>query len=104
MRAVRKVTIYLCTYDMKAYPDAASARRAAQEHAAANKKRAASPRRGRRGPTQTGRVLQAIKSGSRTAKDVSKRTRIPLPRVHSLLTYLRKRGLVTGYATDLRAK
>lgn len=103
MRSVRKVTVYICTHNMKAYPDAESAKKAAQEYMEKNKKKQKSARKGRRGQTQTGRVLKAIQNGATTAKEVSRRTRIPLPRVHSLLTYLRKRGRIEGYANDLSA-
>ena len=104
MRTLRKVTSYICTHCFHAFPDGVTARRHVKEQHANARRATGAPGKPRRGPTQTGRVHAAIQGGSRTAKDVARKTRIPLPRVHSLLTYLRKRGKVVGYATDLRAK
>lgn len=104
MRNVRKITTYLCTRCFHMFPDGQLARKHVRESHAGKEAAAPGPRRVRRGPTQTGRVYDAIKGGARTAKDVTRKTKIPLPRVHSLLTYLRNRGKVTGFAKDLRAK
>ncbi len=104
MRSVRKVTDYICTHCFHSFPDGVAARKHVKEAHANLKGPAKGPRRARRGPTQTGRVFTAIQGGAKTAKDVAKKTRIPLPRVHSLLTYLRKRGQIAGYATDLRVR
>lgn len=104
MRSVRKVTHYLCTHCFHSFPDGVTARKHVKDAHGSAKGTSKTPKRARRGPTQTGRVHAAIQGGAKTAKDVSKKTRIPLPRVHSLLTYLRKRGKITGYADDLRAK
>ncbi|MHB8604379.1 MAG: hypothetical protein ACYDCK_03905 [Thermoplasmatota archaeon] len=104
MRNIRKVTTYLCTRCFRTFPDGARARAHLKEvHAREATRAGAKPKEGRR-ITQTGRVLSAIEGGAKTAKEVGRRTRLPLPRVHSLLTYLRKRGKVSGYAKDLRAR
>jgi hypothetical protein len=59
--------------------------------------------RRRRGPTQTGAILDAIRAGATSATTVAKKTKIPIERVHSLLSYHRRRGNVKGFSGTLKA-
>jgi len=97
MRAVRKTTSYVCTRCFTIFPTGKDAR----EHVKASHKGPEKHAR-RRGPTTVNRILEAIRNGARTAKDVQKKTSLPLNRVHSFLTYLRKRGRIKGDSSNLR--
>lgn len=98
MRAIRKTTSYVCTRCFTIFPSGKDARAHVK---AAHPAGAEKPTR-RRGPTTVNRIVQAIEGGATTAKDVQKKTGLPLNRVHSFLTYLRKRGRVKGDASSLR--
>ena len=99
MRRVRKVISYACTACFLMFPSASEAK---AHYAAKHPRRAvAAPRRARK--TQTGAIVDALRGGSHTAADVSRRTKIPLTRVHSLLSYLRRRGQVKGFKDKLKA-
>jgi predicted Rossmann fold nucleotide-binding protein DprA/Smf involved in DNA uptake len=106
LRRVRKVTSYLCTACYKTFPTSQEAREHAQTHPAAPK---AAQRRGRaRGPgrprtPQTTRILNAVKAGAHSAKEIQQQTRIPIERVHALLSYLRRKGKVKGFKDQLKA-
>lgn len=99
MRQIRKVVSYACTQCFALFPTAADAR---AHHGAKHPDRArAATRRAR--PTQTGAILVALRGGARSAAEIERRTRIPLARVHSLLSYLRRRGQVKGFKDKLKA-
>ena len=101
MRRVRKITVYVTTGDLRLFSSA----KEAKAHAATLPAPARAPAAGRRrrGPTQTGAILDAVKSGATTAAGISKKTKIPLERVHSLLSYHRRRGNVKGFSGTLKA-
>lgn len=63
--------------------------------------RRASSATGRK-PTQTGAILDAIKHGAHSATQVHLKTNIPLSRVHSLLSYLRRKRKVKGFKNKIR--
>lgn len=100
MRRVRRIVTYACTTCFALYPDAKLAREHARTHPAPV------PRDPPKGPrvTQTGAILDAIGKGARTAEAVAKRTKIPLERVHSLLSYHRRKGSVHGFSGELRLR
>jgi predicted Rossmann fold nucleotide-binding protein DprA/Smf involved in DNA uptake len=103
---VRKVTSYLCTTCYSMFPSAKEARAHVETHPAP--KRAPAPRGRARGPgrprtPQTTRILNAIKGGAKSAKEIQQQTRIPLDRVHALLSYLRRKGHVKGFKDQLKA-
>jgi len=100
MRRIRKIISYACTTCFLMFP---TAREAKAHHAAKHPLRAlaSAARRPRR--TQTGAILDALRGGAKSAGEIEKRTRIPLTRVHSLLSYLRRRGQVKGFKGNLRA-
>lgn len=100
MRRIRKIVTYACTYCFKMFPNAKEAKAHASTHPAPQK---AATQRRRRGPTQTGAILEAVKGGATSATAVAKRTKIPLERVHSLLSYHRRRGNVKGFSGTLKA-
>ena len=99
MRRVRKIVAYACTTCFLLFPSAKTAKEHARTHPAP-RGQAASPRRPRR--TQTGAILDAIGKGAKTAEAIAKQTRIPLERVHSLLSYHRRKGNVKGFTGDLK--
>ena len=102
MRRVRKITVYVTTGDLRLFSSA----KEAKAHAATLPAPARAPaagRRRRRGPTQTGAILDAVKGGAKSAAAISKKTKIPLERVHSLLSYHRRRGNVKGFSGSLKA-
>lgn len=80
-----------------------SAGEAKAHYAAKHPRRATPPGPRRARKTQTGAILEALRGGSHTAADVSRKTKIPLTRVHSLLSYLRRRGQVKGFKDKLKA-
>ena len=98
MRRVRKIVAYACTTCFRLYSSAKEAKEHARTHPAPRAQ--AEARRPRR--TQTGAILDAIGKGAKTAEAIAKRTRIPLERVHSLLSYHRRKGNVTGFTGDLK--
>jgi hypothetical protein len=98
MRQVRKVISYACTACFLLFPTSGEAK---AHYSAKHPRRSLAPRpRPRR--TQTGAILEALREGARSAADIQERTRIPLGRVHSLLSYLRRRGQVRGFKDKLR--
>jgi hypothetical protein len=99
VRKVRRVVSYACTRCFRLFPTSASAR---QHHDATHPAAREKARPGRKRSTQTGRILEAIGGGARTAEAVAKKTRIPLTRVHSLLSYHRRKGNIRGFTGDLR--
>ncbi len=101
MRAVRKVTTYICTECFHAFPSKAVANRHVADVHKGGGRPDAPTRRKRRGVPQVQKIANAIAGGASSAKEIERRTRIPLTRVHSLLTYLRKRGRITGYGDEL---
>lgn len=106
LRRIRKVTSYLCTACYAMFPNAKDARAHAEKHPAV--KRTVAPRGKARGPgrprtPQTTRILNSVKGGSKSAKAVAEQTRIPLERVHALLSYLRRKGRVKGFKDQLKA-
>lgn len=101
MRAIRKVTSYICTTCYQVFPTSDDARAHYRKaHGAPDRSARRTTRR--RGETSAGRVLKAIEDGASSAKEIQKRTKLPLKRVHSFLTYLRKQGRIEGYRDDLR--
>jgi hypothetical protein len=100
MRRVRKITTYVCTSCFKMFPSSKEAKAHASTHPAPAKPTA---QRRRRGPTQTGAILDAVKGGATSAAAISKKTKIPLERVHSLLSYHRRRGNIKGFSGTLKA-
>lgn len=105
LRRVRKITSYLCTTCYAMFPNAKDARAHVQTHPAPA--RTAPARRNRRPgrprTPQTMRILNAIKGGAKSAKTIHDETRIPLERVHALLSYLRRKGHVKGFKDQLKA-
>lgn len=99
MRRIRKVISYACTACFVLFPTATEAK----SHYATKHPLRAQPARRRSGATQTGAILAALKDGARSAADIQSKTKIPLSRVHSLLSYLRRRGQVKGFKDKLRA-
>lgn len=99
MRRVRKIVTYACTACYQLFPTA----KAAKEHASTHPRAKKTARAGARRPTQVGLVLQAVRAGADTAAAVSRRTKLPLSRVHSLLAYHRRRGAIQGGTGKLRA-
>lgn len=98
MRRIRKVVSYACTACFLMFPTA----REAKTHYGAKHPRVVKPA-ARPRKTQTGAILDALRAGARSAAEIQDRTRIPLTRVHSLLSYLRRRGQVRGFKDNLRA-
>jgi hypothetical protein len=99
MRRVRRVTAYACTACFKIFPTSRMAKEHAKEHPAPKPVRAgAAPRRVK----QTDLVLQAVAARAKTAEAIHKKTKIPLDRVHSLLSYHRRRGNIVGYTGSLQ--
>lgn len=98
MRRVRKIVAYACTTCYALFPTA----KAAKEHARTHPAPRAQPSARRPRRTQTGAILDAIGKGAKTAEAISKQTRIPLERVHSLLSYHRRKGNVKGFTGDLK--
>jgi hypothetical protein len=101
MRRIRKIITYACTRCYQLFPNAKDAKAHAATHPALPSPAGAG--RKRRGPTQTGRILEAIQGGATDAGAISKKTKIPLGRVHSLLSYHRRRGNVKGFSGKLKA-
>lgn len=100
MRRIRRVTAYACTTCFRLFPDA----RGAKTHAATHPVPPPPSRRsGPRRPKQTDRILEAVRSGAKTARAIEAKTRIPLTRIHSLLAYHRKRGNISGFTGSLKA-
>ncbi len=99
MRPVRKVTAFVCTTCYQLFASRASAHEHADRHPRQDEATAAR----RKGPSQTSQVLAAIRGGARDARAIQRQTRLPLARVHTLLSYHRRRGNVRGYNGDLRA-
>lgn len=99
MRRIRKVVSYACTSCFRLFPSSKDARAHASSAHPARATKKASP--GRPRSTQTGNILKAIGSGAKTAEAISKKTSIPLERVHSLLSYHRRRGNVKGFTGEL---
>src|SRR5690348_2535120 len=96
MRRVRKVVTYVCTTCFRFF----SSSKEAKTHAAGHPAPPRTPRvaaTGRRGRTQTGAVLDAIKGGAKTAEAIARRTKLSLGRVHTILSYHRRRGNVKGF-------
>lgn len=100
MRKVRKVVSYVCTTCYSLFPSSAPAREHVKKAHPPGKPKP-STYRGR--PTQAGQVLEAVRGGAVTAEGVSQKTRIPLGRVHALLSYHRRKGNVRGYTGHLKA-
>jgi len=102
MRRLRRVVSFVCTTCFKSFPDKASGMKHAESHG--GKKPRLSRRGFRRGRRvkQTALVLGAIRSGAKTAAAISKKTGIPNARVHTLLSYHRRKGNITGYTGRLR--
>lgn len=100
MRRIRKIVTYACTTCFALF----SSSKMAKEHAKTHPLPPRAPPAGRKGPrkTQTGAILAAIGEGAKTAEAIAKKTRIPLERVHSLLSYHRSKGNVKGFTGDLR--
>ncbi|GEM_PF-2865290 len=98
MRRVRKVISYACTACFALFPSSRDARAHSMAKHPHRPVRARKPARS----TQTGAILEAMRAGARSAADIQRRTRIPLGRVHSLLSYLRRRGQVKGFKDNLR--
>jgi predicted Rossmann fold nucleotide-binding protein DprA/Smf involved in DNA uptake len=97
----------LCTTCYSMFPSAKEARAHVETHPAPPRASAARRGRGRAGPgrprtPQTTRILNAVKAGAKSAKDVHAQTRIPLDRVHALLSYLRRKGHVKGFKDQLK--
>ena len=99
MRRIRKIVAYACTTCYALYSDAKMAKEHARTHPAP-RANAAAPGKPRR--TQTGAILDAVGKGATTAEAIARRTRIPLERVHSLLSYHRRKGNVKGFSGDLK--
>lgn len=97
MRRIRKIVAYACTTCFALFSDARQAREHARAHPVRRAEAASRPRK-----TQTAAILDAIGKGARTAEAVAKQTKIPLERVHSLLSYHRRKGNVKGYTGDLK--
>lgn len=95
MRRIRKIVLFTCTTCYSVFPSS----RLAKEHA---KTHPAPTKQPRRRETQTGAILEAIREGATTAAEISQKTKIPLERVHSLLSYHRRRGNVRGFSGKLR--
>ena len=99
MRKIRKVVSYACTTCVQLFPLASLAREHAKKaHPPTQRKEATY--RGR--PTQAGQVLEAVRGGAVTAEAVSKKTKVPLARVHALLSYHRRKGNLRGYTGHLK--
>lgn len=98
MRRIRKITMFACTTCYNVF----STSKLAKEHSRTHPAKPAAPKRRR--ATQTGAILEAIRGGSKTATAIAKKTQIPLERVHSLLSYHRRRGNVKGFSGKLKAK
>lgn len=96
MRKIRKVVLFACTTCFAVFATS----RLAREHARTHPDPPKEKKRPR--ATQTGRILDAIRDGATTAQEVADATRIPLERVHSLLSYHRRRGNVKGFSGKLR--
>lgn len=102
MRRIRKIVAYACTTCFALFSEAKMAKDHARAHPApARPPGGAAPKRRPRA-TQTGAILEAVGKGARTAEDIAKRTRIPLERVHSLLSYHRRKGNVKGFTGELK--
>lgn len=99
MRRVRKITAYACTTCFALFSSSKMAKEHARTHPA--RKPSGEPRKPR-GKPQTAAILEAIGKGAKTAEAVAKQTRIPLERVHSLLSYHRRKGNVKGFTGDLK--
>ena len=98
MRRVRRVVAYACTKCFALHP---SKKEAAAHYDARHGSTKVKPARKKR-VTQTGAILEAVRNGATTAEAIAKATRIPLARVHSLLSYHRRRGNVQGYTGALK--
>lgn len=96
MRKIRKIVMFACTTCYAVF----STSKLAKDHAKTHPVRVKPV--GRPRSTQTGRILDAIRDGASTAREISDTTRIPLERVHSLLSYHRRRGNVKGFSGKLR--
>jgi predicted Rossmann fold nucleotide-binding protein DprA/Smf involved in DNA uptake len=96
MRRIRKIVLFTCTTCYSVFPSSKLAKEHARTHPAP-------PKETRQRETQTGAILDAIRDGATTAAEVSQKTKIPLERVHSLLSYHRRRGNVRGFNGKLRA-
>jgi hypothetical protein len=96
MRRIRKITLFACTTCYTVFPSS----KLAKEH---SRKHPRPPKEARQRETQTGAILEAIRKGATTAADVSKKTKIPMDRVHSLLSYHRRRGNIRGFNGKLQA-
>jgi hypothetical protein len=101
MRRVRKIVTYACTRCFRLFSSAKDAKTHAATHPAPPRANHAGRRR--RGPTQTGAILEAVRAGAKTADAISKKTKIPPERVHSLLSYHRRRGSIKGFSGNLKA-
>lgn len=101
MRRIRKIVAYACTTCFALFSSSKMAKEHARTHPAPKPSPAGAPAKGPR-RTQTGAILEAIGKGAKTAEEIAKRTRIPLERVHSLLSYHRRKGNVKGFTGDLR--
>lgn len=53
-------------------------------------------------PTQTERVLEAVRKGLQHAPEIAQEADVPLLNVHPLLSLLRRQGRIEGYAGSLR--
>jgi len=100
MQRVRRIVTYACTACYKLFPDAKSAKEHARSHPLPIK---AYARPAKRRTTQAGSVLEAVRAGAKTAEAVTKKTKIPIQRVHTLLSYHRRRGNVKGFSGTLKA-
>lgn len=96
MRRIRKLTLYVCTTCLKTYNDSKQAKQCANTHPLP-------PKEKHQRDTQTGKVLQAVRNGAETAEAVSRKAKLPLERVHSLLSYHRRRGAIRGGSGKLKA-
>jgi|ERR1051325_4842156 hypothetical protein len=94
-RRIRKIVLFACTTCYATFPSSKEAKDHARTHPALSP-----PKKARK--TQTGAILEAIRGGAKTAADVSQQTKIPQARVHSLLSYHRRRGNIRGSSGKLR--
>jgi len=99
-RRIRKVTSYVCTGCYRTFPTSKDAKTHA---ASAHPPKAEGPKGkpGRR-PKQTTAIIEAIKGGAHSAADIQAKTKIPLGRIHSLLSYLRRKGVVKGFKDKIK--
>lgn len=101
MRRIRKIVAYACTTCFALFSEAKMAKEHARSHPAPARVAVPGAPKKRR-VTQTGAILEAVGKGAKTAEEVAKKTKIPLERVHSLLSYHRRKGNVKGFSGELK--